>query len=377
LERGNPRRTGEVTTASPPGGFVELDSVTRWYEGAPSAAVSDLTLEIARGEIFALLGPSGCGKSTTLRLIAGLERPDRGQVRLGGETITHWPPERRRMGVVFQSYALFPHLNVAENVGFGLKARRAPAGEVAKAVREALELVQLTGLEQRSVDQLSGGQQQRVALARALALAPDVLLLDEPLSNLDAALREETRNTLRALLRRLGMTVLFVTHDQSDALAFADRIGLMRAGGLVEVGTPEGLYNEPATVFTATFLGGANVFRATAVGDGRSVTINTDDGQTAPHLEVGSWVEGLASAPAGAPVSVVARPERLTVSDDPTGKALPARVLDKLFLGPVVRLTVRLDAGVELRALVPRAPRGERAWIDLGPNVLRALPASE
>jgi putative spermidine/putrescine transport system ATP-binding protein len=365
-----------TASAADPGPFVELDRVTRRYEGTAAPAVADLTLGIGRGEVFALLGPSGCGKSTTLRLIAGLERPDAGEVRLGGQSITDWPPERRRMGVVFQNYALFPHLGVAENVAFGLKARRTPAADTERAVREALELVQLTGLERRGVDQLSGGQQQRVALARALALRPDVLLLDEPLSNLDAALRDETRAVLRALLRRLGMTVLFVTHDQSDALAFADRIALMRAGRIVEAGTPESLYDSPETTFTATFLGGANVIPARTAGDGRTVEV-ADSAGTPARLEVGAWAEGLEQAPAGTPVTVIARPERVAVVGEPGDHSLPARVTDRVFLGPTVRLVLRLDAGIEIRALVPRAPAGDRVWAALGPDVLRALPAAE
>jgi len=221
-------------------------------------AVADFSLAVADGETVALLGPSGCGKTTVLRIIAGLEQPDAGQVLLAGRDATDWPPERRGVGLVFQSYALFPHLSVEANVAYGLRFRRG-VDRVAR-VEELLSLVGLSGYERRKPHQLSAGQQQRVALARALAPEPGILLLDEPLSALDAALRKELRAELRALLGKLGMTALYVTHDQEEALALADRVAVMREGRLDQVAPPAELYARPRTPFVAAFLGRANLW---------------------------------------------------------------------------------------------------------------------
>jgi ABC-type Fe3+/spermidine/putrescine transport system ATPase subunit len=216
--------------------------------------VRDFSCEIAEGECFALLGPSGCGKTTTLRLIAGLDAPDRGHVYFGDREVTALAPEKRNAAMVFQSYALFPHLNVFENVAFGLRARRLPRAEVAPRVAEALGYVQLDGMDRRRVNELSGGQQQRVALARALAVRPDILLLDEPLSNLDAELRHATRAQLKQLQRRLRITTIYVTHDQEEALDLADRIAIFQAGVCQQIGRPTDLLERPATPFVAQFF---------------------------------------------------------------------------------------------------------------------------
>lgn len=249
--------------------MLRLESVSKRF--GRTDAVVDLTLELERGEFLTLLGPSGCGKTTTLRMIAGFESPTTGRVLLDGRDITRVPPQRRGFGMVFQHYALFPHLDVFENVAFGLKARGEAKAEIRARVERALELVDLGGYAKRKVQELSGGQQQRVALARALAPEPPLILLDEPLSNLDAALRERTRSELRALLKRLGMTAVFVTHDQEEAFALSDRIALMESGRLQQIGSPETLYHEPANPFVASFLGRANFLPArveAANGDG-------------------------------------------------------------------------------------------------------------
>ncbi len=230
-------------------------------------AVEDFTLAVPEGEVLALLGPSGCGKTTVLRIVAGLERPDAGRVILAGRDATDWPPEKRGVGLVFQSYALFPHLSVGANVAYGLRFRR---GDRKGRVRELLALVGLARYERRKPHQLSAGQQQRVALARALAPEPRVLLLDEPLSALDAALRKDLRAELRALLGKLGMTALYVTHDQEEALALADRVAVMREGRLEQVAPPEELYSRPKTPFVASFLGRANLW------PGRVVSVDGD-----------------------------------------------------------------------------------------------------
>ena len=241
-------------------GHLRLEALTkRW---AHDVTIGPVTLDIAQGEIVALLGPSGSGKTTVLRMLAGFETPDAGAVRVADEDLTAAAPARRRIGMVFQHYALFPHLDVGENVAFGLHGARSTARTA--AVAEALALVDLAGFERRRVQELSGGQQQRVALARALAPHPRVLLLDEPLSNLDPALRERTRRELRAVIQRVGITTVFVTHEQEEAFDLGDRIALLERGALVQVGTSEELYERPATLFAATFVGRANVFRGAA-----------------------------------------------------------------------------------------------------------------
>lgn len=216
--------------------------------------VRDFSCEIADGEFFALLGPSGCGKTTTLRIVAGLETPDAGAVFIDGSDVTHVPPERRGAAMVFQNYALFPHMNVFENVAFGLRARKLPKGDIARRVDEALELLQLGGLARRPVTELSGGEQQRVALARALAVRPAILLLDEPLSNLDAELRYTTRKQLAELQAHLGITALYVTHDQEEALELAARIAVLKDGQCHQIGTPEEILHRPSTPFVENFL---------------------------------------------------------------------------------------------------------------------------
>lgn len=236
--------------------MLEVRGLTKRF--GEVTAVADFSLAVADGETVALLGPSGCGKTTVLRIIAGLEQPDAGQVLLAGRDATDWPPERRGVGLVFQSYALFPHLSVEANVAYGLRFRRG-VDRVAR-VEELLSLVGLSGYERRKPHQLSAGQQQRVALARALAPEPGILLLDEPLSALDAALRKELRAELRALLGKLGMTALYVTHDQEEALALADRVAVMREGRLDQVAPPAELYARPRTPFVAAFLGRANLW---------------------------------------------------------------------------------------------------------------------
>ena len=263
-------------------GVVDLECLTKRY-GSEAPAVSDLTLRIEQGELLALLGPSGCGKTTTLRLIAGLVQPTAGRIKLDNVDITDWPSHRRDMGVVFQNYALFPHLDVGQNIAFGLEMRNAPRGDAKKRVADALSMVRLDGYEKRGIRELSGGQQQRVALARALVIRPKVLLLDEPLSNLDAALREELRQEIRDIQQQLGITTIFVTHDQSEALSMADRIGVMRRGRVAQVGNPSEIYEHPADPFVAAFVGRINSFTGTAQ-PGQPAVAKLDAGATCIRL---------------------------------------------------------------------------------------------
>jgi putative spermidine/putrescine transport system ATP-binding protein len=237
---------------------IKLEQVTKTFDGRV-VAVDDVTLDIAAGEFFALLGPSGCGKTTTLRMIAGFEHPDSGRVHVGGRDITDLPVHRRDMGMVFQSYALFPHRTVAENVAFGLRMRDIPRPDIERRVKAALAQVALDGLEGRKPGQLSGGQQQRVALARALVVEPPVLLCDEPLGALDRKLRQQMQFELKELQRRLGVTLVFVTHDQEEALAMSDRIAVMNRGRVEQVGAPTAIYERPRTRFVADFIGEINL----------------------------------------------------------------------------------------------------------------------
>ncbi|GJD51747.1 Vitamin B12 import ATP-binding protein BtuD [Methylobacterium crusticola] len=243
-------------------GYLSLSGLTKRY--GEFAAVDGLDLDVPRGELVAFLGPSGCGKTTSLRMIAGLVPATAGRIVVGGRELTEVPTHRRDMGLVFQSYALFPHMSVAKNVAFGLEMRRVSRGEIAARVREAIALVHLTGKEEHRPGQLSGGQQQRVALARALVIRPSILLLDEPLSNLDAKLRDEMRNEIRDIQRRLGITAIFVTHDQGEALTMCDKVAVMNAGRLEQTGTPVELYEHPRTAFVAGFVGRTNRLKAVA-----------------------------------------------------------------------------------------------------------------
>jgi ABC-type Fe3+/spermidine/putrescine transport system ATPase subunit len=250
---------------------LELSRLSKSF--GQTKAVRELDLHVDRGEILSILGPSGCGKTTTLRMIAGLETPTSGAILSNGRDITALPSRARNMGMVFQNYALFPHLDVFENIAFGLKTRKLDAAIIQQRVSKALDNVRMQGYERRSVHQLSGGQQQRIALARALAIEPEVLLLDEPLSNLDPSLREELRDQIRTIIRELDVTTVFVTHDQQEAFALADRVAIMDAGVCRQIGKPEDVYNRPADGFIAQFLGKANLLPGRLVGLAEDVLV--------------------------------------------------------------------------------------------------------
>jgi ABC-type Fe3+/spermidine/putrescine transport system ATPase subunit len=322
--------------------MLVLEGLTRRF--GETVAVDGISLEVPAGEFLTLLGPSGCGKTTTLRMVAGFEKPTSGRILLGGRDVSTLPPQKRDVGMVFQNYALFPHLDVWENVAFGLKSRGDKRDAIGPKVDRALALAEMGPYARRRVQALSGGQQQRVALARALAPEPPLLLLDEPLSNLDAALRERTRDELRALLKRLGMTAVFVTHDQEEAFALSDRIAVLDRGRLQQLGTPEELYAMPANAFVAAFLGRANFFPA---------TVDAMDGEHAVCRLAGgaAWRARLAAdAPrtAGAPVRVMARPEALALAADGTDGALPGKVLDRRFAGSATFYRVQTQGGPEV-----------------------------
>ena len=319
-------------------GYVTLRSLARRYDDV--WAVSDLSLAIDKGESIALLGPSGCGKTTTLRMIAGLVAPTGGTIEVGGRDITRAPPHLRNLGYVFQSYALFPHMNVRANVAFGLEERRLARDVVTRRVADAMAQVRLVGLEGRRPRELSGGQQQRVALARALAIQPDVLLLDECLSNLDAKLRDAMRLELREIQKSSGVTTIFVTHDQTEALTLCDRVAVMNAGRIEQVASPRDIYDRPATRFVATFVGRSNQMPATRDAAGNPVL-------------GGIAVKGPAAARPAGEIDVFLRPQRIVLrpASDPVSddlNALPGRVTSVLFVGDRLEITVETSAGLLL-----------------------------
>jgi putative spermidine/putrescine transport system ATP-binding protein len=298
---------GQAALRSDEGGAapdLRLESLSKQYSGAAAATVDQVDLDVAAGQLMALLGPSGCGKTTILRMVAGLIEPTSGRIRVGGRDVTHVPPQDRQMGMVFQSYALFPHLDVHRNVAFGLEVQRIARRERDRRVDAALALVHLEGLGRRRVSELSGGQQQRVALARALVIEPTLLLLDEPLSNLDAVLRHAMRDEIRSLQRRTGTTTVFVTHDRDEALSMADRVAVLAEGRVQQEGAPDDLYERPVNPFVARFLGAANLVPA--------VVQEWHDGVAVLSGDAGEVLRSRgAPGPSGQAVNVLIRPHRL------------------------------------------------------------------
>jgi iron(III) transport system ATP-binding protein len=332
--------------------LLSLKNLSKSFD--KTTAVAGVSLDVERGEFFGLLGPSGCGKTTTLRMIAGLEQPDAGVIEFEANDITTMPAERRGFGMVFQNYALFPHLNVLENVAFGLRARHKPKAEITERVKNALGLVQLPAFEKRRVDELSGGQQQRVAIARAIAIEPALLLFDEPLSNLDVTLREETRGELRELVTRLGLTAVYVTHDQEEAFALCDRISVMVGGRLLQTGRPRDLYEHPALLSVAKFLGRNNLIRVMRLSSSKSEVgeFKTLDGG---HL-IRMPIDDKNLVPLNQPCILSIRPEHVLVtnatnSNDQFENALPAVVREINFAGATSSMKLAAN-GLILEALV-------------------------
>jgi putative spermidine/putrescine transport system ATP-binding protein len=360
-ETGEAQAAATVAGASGPAGArggtsVSLRDLTRAFGAA--RALNEMSLEIAPGELVALLGPSGCGKTTALRIVAGFEYADAGQVLIDGKDISGVPAAKRDMGMVFQSYSLFPNMSALDNVAFGLRMRKVGGGARRKRAAELLDMVGLSAQAGQWPHQLSGGQQQRVALARALAIEPRVLLLDEPLSALDAKVRLQLREQIRTLQQRLGTTTLFVTHDQEEALSMADRVGVMRAGRLEQVAEPAELYSRPATAFVAEFVGTMNRLPAELGGGGTVVTVL---GTTVPTQEGG---------PSSGPVDALVRPENLTVAVAEGGDGI---VTGRTFLGAVTRVAVRLSGDTEVAVDVSSAAAAAMAP---GTAVQVSLPAA-
>jgi putative spermidine/putrescine transport system ATP-binding protein len=353
---------------------VELVGLTKKYAG--HVAVSEVNLKIDSGEFFSLLGPSGCGKSTTLRMVAGFVAPDAGRIFIDGDDIVDRPPERRDVGIVFQNYAIFPHMNVADNIAFGLRMRKVEKGEIARRVHDALRQVGLSGHERRFQKQLSGGEQQRVALARVLVTRPRVLLLDEPLSALDKNLRDEMKYWIKDLQKSLGITTIYVTHDQGEALTMSDRIGVMNKGRVVRVGTPTEIYERPGDLFVSTFIGESNLLDATvrrADADAVELSLGAGGNIAAPPRA------GLA---AGQRVKLVIRPENVLLEASGLDglASLPAVVEAKIYQGALIRY--RLSAAgqplvVEVQNQVGRAQHetGSRLIAYWRPDRTEVLPA--
>ncbi|MFB6782737.1 ABC transporter ATP-binding protein [Streptomyces sp. NPDC056352] len=358
------------------GGYaVTLGGIRKQF--GSSVAVDNLDLDVRPGEFLTLLGPSGCGKTTTLNMIAGFLTPDSGQIMLDGQDVDQLSPDRRDTAMVFQQYALFPHLTVGRNVGYGLQMRKCPKAEISKRVAEALERVGLAGHEDRLPSQLSGGQQQRVALARAIVVQPKVLLFDEPLSNLDLKLREQLRLEIKHLQRELGTTSIFVTHDQTEALVMSDRIAVMRAGRIDQLDTPETIYREPANAFVAGFVGQSNLIPG----------VCTEAG--ADRCDVQLPASGIVHARhpgtvvAGDSVLVLLRPEALRLGGESAATSITGQVVEVVNEGNIATVVVEITGDVRLRvavsdpaALSLPAP-GDMISVSVPPGAARALPAED
>ena len=358
---------------------VLLDRVTKRF-GAVTA-VDDLSVAIRDGEFFSMLGASGCGKTTTLRMIAGFEFPTSGTISLDGVPVETVPAYQRNVNTVFQSYALFPHMTVNENIAFGLQMQKINATDIQRRVRDALALVQLTGYGERRPKQLSGGQQQRVALARALVNHPKVLLLDEPLGALDLKLRKEMQIELKRLQQEVGITFIYVTHDQEEALTMSDRIAVMHAGKMLQIGTPTEIYERPATRYVADFIGEANFLDGTITGrDGAYTVVTLADGLVLPGVAAGPLTDGSA-------VTIAVRPEKLRLTVQPLEqfRCLPATVSRVLYIGSDTRLTVSLASGALLDAWEQNSrstldrdaywQTGEAGFVAWNPDNALILPA--
>jgi spermidine/putrescine transport system ATP-binding protein len=354
-----------------PGGRIELVSLTKRFH---EVAVDDIDLQIASGEFFSLLGPSGCGKTTTLRLIAGFEQPSGGKILLDNVDVSGVPPHRRNVNTVFQSYALFPFLTVFDNVAFGLRNRKLPASELTSQVEGALDLVKLRSFGKRRPGQLSGGQQQRVALARALVLQPSVLLLDEPLGALDAKLRRSLKVELKALQEQVGITFLYVTHDQEEALTMSDRLAVMREGKIVQIGVPSEVYEQPADTYVADFLGVSNLMEVDIVERGPGARCQARLGETVLTVEHGGQ-----DAPDRS--HAVIRPERVKIEEFGSAgpNRVPAMVERLVYLGSATQVFLRLAAGTDLQVVLQNdgnaAPysQGTPVHAFLAPDALRVL----
>src|SRR6266700_3139712 len=367
------RRADSAGTAAVPA--IELTGVSKEFRtgGDVVAAVRTMDLRIVEGEFFSLLGPSGCGKTTTMRMVAGFEDPTAGTVRLHGRDVTGVPPNKRDVNMVFQSYALFPHMNVFENVAFGLRRRSVPKDQITRQVDDMLEIVDLTGREQRRPRELSGGQQQRVALGRALVNGPKALLLDEPLGALDLKLRQAMQVELKRIQREVGITFVYVTHDQGEALTMSDRIAVMNDGLIEHLGTPRDIYERPANRFVAGFIGTSNVLtgEVSRITDGNAVVVVSPDEQVIVPA-------GERTMAPSSQIEITVRPEKISISagrPDSAGSVLRGTVTEVVYLGTSTTFTVRTTTGADMLVFQQNAAssstdaaRGDSVWLSWDPQ---------
>ncbi|MBO7364114.1 MAG: polyamine ABC transporter ATP-binding protein [Lachnospiraceae bacterium] len=344
------------------GNIIELKHITKVYEDG-FAAVSDFNLEVKRGEFVTFLGPSGCGKTTTLRMIAGFDLPTEGDILLNGKDISQLPPNMRPINTVFQRYALFPHMNIFENIAFGLKQKKMPKDEIRRKVRKVLELVDLEGFEHRSVSTLSGGQQQRVAIARALVNEPEILLLDEPLGALDLKMRKEMQLELKAMHDELGITFIYVTHDQEEALTMSDKIVVMSEGKIQQIGTPEDIYNEPANAFVADFIGESNIFNGIMTGPMKA------------RFAGGEFV-CVDDVPEGTQITAVVRPEDIVLTGPERGQ-IRGRVISVIFKGIHYEITVESGRYEVVIQSTKSAKVGDQVGMEVEPDGIHIMIAED
>jgi spermidine/putrescine transport system ATP-binding protein len=373
------KQSGQHQRRTPGGPVIEIDHVTKRFEDY--VAVADADFAIGSGEFFSMLGPSGCGKTTTLRMIAGFETPTEGAIRLEGTDVSRVPPHKRNVNTVFQHYALFPHMTVWDNVAYGPRSQRKDKAEVKRSVDEMLDVVRLTDFAQRKPAQLSGGQQQRVALARALVNYPSALLLDEPLGALDLKLRHVMQFELKRIQREVGITFVYVTHDQEEALTMSDRIAVMNAGNVEQIGTPTEIYDRPSTVFVANFIGQANLWLGKQTGRGNRDYVEVEVlGTRLPAAPGDTTIEN------GGQATLMVRPERIRVTmDAPTGEvaAVPATVTDLTFQGPLVRLGLTaadespIVAHIGPEDDLPMLRPGDHVYVSWAPSASLVLPAAD
>ncbi|SHK52612.1 spermidine/putrescine transport system ATP-binding protein [Nocardiopsis flavescens] len=380
--------TPAADTAVPPGPAISLEGVFKSFRSGSGTvhAVDGVDLGVERGEFFSLLGPSGCGKTTTMRMIAGFEEPTAGVVRLNGRDVTGVPANRRDVNMVFQSYALFPHMSVADNVAFGLRRRRVAKDEIRRRVGEMLELVELGHRAGHRPSRLSGGQQQRVALARALVNRPAALLLDEPLGALDLKLRQTMQVELKRIQREVGITFVYVTHDQGEALTMSDRIAVMNNGRVEQLGTPAQVYERPATRFVADFIGTGNLVRGTVRGESGGVwRVEVGDGATALLAELPAALASQGSGAVGSEVDLIVRPEKIRLGTEAPGdgvSAVPGTVAETVYTGAATHYQVDIGGGGTVTVHLQNssdsalaADRGDRVWLSWPARHSAALPA--